>query len=247
MNRYIYILFFILLTLTPARSGAGELVVLTENNPPFNFPEHGELKGLSTDILLEMAKTSGIKIERKDIQIWPWARSYAELETKDNVILYSMARLKNREKHFQWIGPIMEFRSVLIALKTRGIRIHNLVQDSYRYTIGTTRKSGSEQYLLRKGVPPGRLQAIHNLELNVQKLHEGRVDLLAITEPAFWHFVKTSRLDPKSFEIVHVLLENDLYFAASKDMNPTVVRKLQKALDRIKTSGKFKSITDKYL
>jgi ABC-type amino acid transport substrate-binding protein len=53
-------------------------------------------------------------------------------------------------------------------------------------------------------------------------------------------------LDPDDFEMVYRLMSVDLYYAASRDMAPDVVRKLQSALDSLRADGSVARIIEKY-
>ncbi|BDQ37618.1 amino acid ABC transporter substrate-binding protein [Pseudodesulfovibrio nedwellii] len=221
-------------------------VFLTEENPPFNHMYAGTISGIATDVLLRMTAIAHTPLKREEIQILPWARGYQRLQNSPNVILYSMARTSNREGLFQWIGPIMKVKGVLIARKKDGIRINNLISDTQHRVIGTIRESASEHILLSKGVSTHSLQRLHDIKLNVQKLMSGRVDMVAMTETTFWYYVKELKYDPELFKIVHILMESSFYYGVSSDMNPTLVDRLQKALDQITASGERDRIISHY-
>ena len=226
---------------------AQELLIITEENPPFNFTENGQATGFSVDMLLLAAKKAGIDINREDILFWPWARGYQAAQQKDNVILFSTARTKQREKLFQWIGPIMPLQSSLYSLKGAAIHFTDLPSAANTYRIGTLRDSGSEQFLIKNGIPPEKMQRIHSQELNIKKLLDGRIDIMPALEANFLYNLKRMGQPEDSFENVKSLVTVDLFFATSKGMAPAIVKRLQQALDRLKEDGTVDAIINGYL
>jgi ABC-type amino acid transport substrate-binding protein len=239
-------LLILFLLLGPVAAVAQGVRVVTEFNPPFNFDTREGPSGIATDLFLLMADRAGLKMTRKDIRVWPWARGYKEIREKPDVILYSMARTPRREHLFQWIGPIMPLHSSLFALKSRGIVITNPADSAGQYRYGTMRASASEQEMLRLGVPPGRMDSIHDRTLNIRKLIQGHIDVLASNEPATLYTIRRMGLDPDKFEVVYRLMSVDLYYAASPDLDPAVVRRLQTALNELKADGTVDSIIKSY-
>ncbi|WP_319541754.1 transporter substrate-binding domain-containing protein [uncultured Pseudodesulfovibrio sp.] len=241
-------LFAILFCLAFGNSSARaeDLIFLTEENPPFNHMKAGSVSGVATDVLLRMTEIANIPLNREEVILLPWARGYQRLLNSPNVILYSMAKTSSRKGLFQWIGPIVNVKSVLIARKDSGIRINNLISDSNGRVIGTIRGSASEHVILSKGVSPNAIQRLHNLKLNVQKLKNGRVDMVAMPEAAFLYHVKELGYDPDLFENVHTLLETSLYYGVSRGMDPALVNRLQKALDQLTASGEINRIKLQY-
>ncbi|OIQ49505.1 Bacterial extracellular solute-binding protein, family 3 [Pseudodesulfovibrio hydrargyri] len=239
-------LLILFLLLGPVAAGAEGVRVITEFNPPFNFDTRDGASGIATDLFLRMADRAGLKMARKDIRVWPWARGYKEILEKPDVILYAMARTPGREGLFQWIGPIMPLHSGLFALRDRKIVIKDPVEDAGQYRYGTMRASASEQELVRRGLPPGRMDSVHDRAMNIRKLVQGRIDILVSNEPATFYTIRQMGLDPDKFEVVHRLMSVDLYFAASPDMDPAVVRRLQSALDGLKADGTVARIIKSY-
>ena len=245
MRRLCHLLILFVL-LGPVVAGAQGVRVLTEFNPPFNFDTREGASGIATDLFLRMADRAGLAVERKDIHVWPWARGYKEILEKPDVILYAMARTPAREDLFQWIGPIMPLRSSLFALKARRVVITDPVESAGLYRYGTMRASASEQRMIEMGVPMGRMDSVHDRTLNIRKLVQGHIDVLAGNETATLYTIRLMDLDPDRFEVVYRLMSVDLYYAASPDMDPAVVRRLQAALDSLKADGSVDRIIENY-
>lgn len=251
MNKTMKILFRILLFLAailPAIPAfASDLSIITEHVPPHNYEKNGQATGIFTDLFLQMAERADLNVERKDIQVWPWARGYQEIQKKPNVILFSVAKNEDRENMFQWIGPIMPLKSVMIARSGCHVQDHDFRSDLSRLCIGTVRNNASEQFLIKQGAQLKNLQRVHDLGLNIKKLMEGRIDAAVGIEGSLRYTARAMKYDFDEFEVVHTLFAADLYYAASKDMDPAIMARLQKAFDELKADGTVKAIINDYL
>lgn len=126
-----------------------DLHLYTDEYPPYNFLEKDKLEGISVDILEEMLQDIGSKLTKNDITVLSWSRAYNLLKKKDNVMLFSMTKTKERERLFKFVGPIAKTRIVLIARKDRNIRIDS-IEDIKKYEVGTIRDDIGEQLLKKK-------------------------------------------------------------------------------------------------
>ena len=100
--------------------------------------------------------------------------------------------------------------------------------------------------MIQLGVPEGRMDSVHDRKLNIRKLVQGHIDVLVGNEPATLYTIRQMGLDPTKFEVVYRLMSVDLYYAASLDMDPAVVRRLQTALDSLKADGSVDRIIESY-
>ena len=82
------------------------LSIYCEDDMPLQFVgANGKLTGFSIEIVNEIQRRVGNK---NDIQLVPWARGLANLNTEPNSMLFTMARTAERNQQYQWIGPIAE-------------------------------------------------------------------------------------------------------------------------------------------
>lgn len=97
--------------------------IMTEEYPPFNFTEGGKLTGLSTEVVLQLAKNVG---HPNDIEMLPWARAYGLIQQNEGLILFSMTRTEERENMFKWVGPVASNKWVFFAKKGSGVTLGSL-------------------------------------------------------------------------------------------------------------------------
>ncbi|TWC39499.1 amino acid ABC transporter substrate-binding protein (PAAT family) [Pseudomonas sp. SJZ079] len=213
-----------------------QVVLLTENFPPFNmavnnknFARDPNIQGISADIVREMFKRAGI-----DYSLtlrFPWDRIYKQAMTTPNHGLFSTSLSEGRRPLFKWVGPIAEYQSVLVGLKDGGPRPTDLAQ-AKAYRIGAYQSAAVSQYLERLGFKPQN--ALRDQE-NIRKLQRGQIDLWATSDPVWRYYAKeqgASGLDTAlSFET------SQLYLALNKDTPDEVVERLQAALQQMRREG----------
>ncbi|MDE1463418.1 substrate-binding periplasmic protein [Spartinivicinus poritis] len=210
-----------------------KLTFITEAYPPYNFVEEGLLRGIAVDLLIAAIQLQSITLKRKNIKIYPWARGYQKLLKGPNIILFSTTRTAARESLFKWAGPISPTRIVLIAAKTRKIKITSKL-DTHNYIIGGIRDDVGEQLVLATGYPRNKFISQANANSIVNMLAKQRIDLWAYEEYVGNWFIKQNKLGVEDFETVFLLKEAHLYFAFSKDVDNNLVNLLQQGIDKVK-------------
>lgn len=232
-----------LLALSPAAHGAdAALTYLTEESPPENYTENGEVKGLAVELLQRMWDKMGMK--RQEIQIVPWARGYKDLQNLPGTVLFAMTRLEEREKLFKWVGPIRTTRFALIARKKSKIKI-NTLDDLKKHRVVTVINDGTEVLLKQKGYKE-YLDPSNNLKSALQKLNLGRADLIAYGEQNLKYYMLSNGLNPKDYVAVFTLSKSSDFYAFHKDTPDRVIRKFQAALDAVKKEPAFRDLEQKY-
>lgn len=233
----------------PAAQAAVELKVVTEELPPFNMTVDGQITGMGTEVVEAMLKEAGLS---GNIQSMPWARAYDLALHDDNVLIYSMARIPEREPLFQWVGAISPTRWYLYALAGHPIPLARL-DDAKRYQIGVVKQDASELYLSGHGFSIGKnLQASNRRELNYEKLKSGHVDLWIANELNAAWLVRQAGDDPaqtlvKALAIPDLGGDAGLYMAVSLKTPAEVVARLRTALQRLHDNGSYAAIARKWM
>lgn len=233
----------------PLKASASELdqlTYITESYPPYNFKDNGKLKGISVDLLLAAAKKSSPSLTASGIRVFPWPRAYKMAETGPNIVLFSTTRTEEREPKFNWVGPIVPTRIVLLAKKSNSIVI-NSPSDIKKYAIGAITDDIGDQLVQEAGVKPSSIKHVPKAESLAKMLGAGRIKLWAYEENVARWFIKKEGLNNNDFESVYTLKESDLYYAFSKDISKDRQDRLQKAINEVKASGEFDKIKAEYL
>lgn len=232
-----------------AQATSADLRIVTEELPPYNMTQGGQITGLSTEVVQAVLKEVGLQAPIKSM---PWARAYDIALNEENVLIYSITRTPQREKLFKWVGVIAPTQWALYTRTGRNLVVKQL-EDARKYQIATVNEDAGEQYLVSKGFVLGKnLQSSNKYEFNYEKLKLARVDLWIANEPNAAYLSRQAGDDPNTM-LVRVLslpdLANDdgLNMAFSLKTPDATVERFRKGLETIRRNGTYDSIKKKWL
>jgi polar amino acid transport system substrate-binding protein len=223
--------------------GITDLTFYTEELPPYNYQENGTVQGMSVDLLEAVTEEMGTKVSREDVQLVTWTEGYQAVLNGNNTVLFSMARTPERENLFKWAGPIYTNRKVLFARTESGITINN-PEDLNNYRIGVITDDIAIQYLLDLGVDQSQIVTENDVEILIDKLNNGDIDLWAYPEASGRYFTEKVTGDSNSYIVVYELQSQETYYAFSKDVPDPVVQSFQQALDMVKDRKNKQGISE---
>ncbi|QJB55792.1 transporter substrate-binding domain-containing protein [Pseudodesulfovibrio sp. zrk46] len=227
-------------------AGPDDITYMTEQYPPFNYEEQGELKGLAVDLLDAVLKEMGASKSKKDFKILPWAQGYNRVQSEGNTCLFSMTLTDSRKPLFKWVGPVIETKTAIIAKKGSGVKIGSAA-DLGNYKYGVIRDDVGQQLLEEAGVSKDKMDITSKNESNIKKLDKGRIDAWAYEESSAKYQLKLAGMNPEDFETVYILKAGTLQFAFNKGVPDALIADFQKALEAVKAKGIQQQIADKYL
>ncbi|MGM0519987.1 MAG: substrate-binding periplasmic protein [Campylobacterota bacterium] len=220
------------------------LIIYTENNPPWNYKDGEELKGVATKIVKLIQKD--VKNSSK-IELIPWNRAYEETLKKKNHALFITARIKQREDLFYWVGPIITDEVYLYKHKSNSVDINTLEDAKSVDTIDAGPITNAAYMVLKK-------RGFKNLSTlsrdigNLNNLKNRRVDLVTLGKYAFRYRVNLENLNYNEFENTGVLLyEYPLYIAFSKKTDKSIVKKWQESFEKLKQNGTIEKVINQKL
>lgn len=232
-----------------AHATGAELRVVTEELPPYNMTQGGQVTGMSTEVVQAVMKEVGLQAPIKSM---PWARAYDIALNEENVLIYSITRTPQREKLFKWVGVIAPTHWYLFSLPGRNLPIKQL-QDARKYQTATVNEDAGEQYLVGKGFVLGKnLQSSNKYEFNYEKLKLGRVDLWISNELNALYLSRQAGDNPET-SLVRVLAlpdlthDDGLSMAFSLKTPDATVERFRKGLETIRRNGTYDAIRKKWL
>lgn len=218
----------------------------TENSPPYNYLKNGKLEGMAVDILKKMVKEIEGNENNLKVKVLPWAVGYRNILQKSNTSLFSMAKLKSRASLFKWVGPIFNAKKIILAKKSKKIKISSL-KELANFSVGTIKEDSSEHILINRGVDVDLLDRSNSTKELVNKLINGKNDLIAYDNYIVkWVLVELGE-KLSEYEVIYGLGEGQHYYAFNKSISDKMIGKMQKSLDKIKSKSEYKKILDKYL
>lgn len=237
----IILLFLWPLSLLAAPKAQPEITVMTEHFPPYNYQVAGEPRGMAVEVMQAVLDELAIDTE---FHFMPWARAYRKASSEKNVLIFSIARIAQREAKFQWVGEVAPYHTAIYKLSRNPLQIEQL-SDAKPYRIGVSQEDVIYTYLRSRGFE--NLEVIGSDLLNIQKLRYERVPLIAYDEAAF-RFAMAGDPRPDRFERVLDLpaLSGSLYMAFSLGTSPDVVQRFREALAEVKRDGRYDAILQRY-
>ena len=223
---------------------AADIEAYTEEWAPYNFEENGEVKGISTDIL--RAACAKAKLECS-IALVPWARAYKTAQTEFQAMAYTTARKPDRENEFQWVGPILPRTTWIYQSASNKTPVRE-IGDLATLRIGVVRGEAAEKDLLAAGVPESALvEQATNADV-LRMLRNGGVDAMVDTEVGMrWSLKSSGRASTVVRQTIKLTDEGGYYFALNPATPPATVKKLQDAVDALRSNGQLTKIARRYL
>ena len=223
-----------------------DLVLLTENFPPYNMAKNGKnfaqgdnINGIATDIVREIFQRAGVTYSLT--LRFPWERVYKQALENPGYGAFVMARLPDREKLFKWVGPIGPDDWILLAKADSKITLETL-NDARKYTIGAYKGDAIAETLTKQGLKP---VVVLRDQDNAKKLVSGQIDLWATGDPAGRYLARQEGVT--GLKTVLRFNSAELYLALNKDVSDDVVARLQDALDQLRKEGVVDEIMARYL
>jgi polar amino acid transport system substrate-binding protein len=223
-----------------------DLVLLTENFPPYNMAKNGKnfaqdenINGIAVDIVREMFKRADVTYSLT--LRFPWERIYKLALEKPGYGVFVMARLPDREKLFKWVGPIGPDDWIMLAKADSKISLETL-EDARKYKIGAYKGDAIAETLAKQGLKP--IVVLRDQD-NAKKLTSGQIDLWATGDPAGRYLARQDGVT--GLKTVLRFNSAELYLALNKDVPDETVAKLQAALDQLCKEGVVDEIMGRYL
>ena len=223
-----------------------DMVLLTENFPPYNMAKNGKnfaqdenIDGIATDIVREIFKRANITYSLT--LRFPWERIYKLTLEKPGYGVFVMARLPDREKLFKWVGPIGPDDWIMLAKADSKITLETL-EDARKYKIGAYKGDAIAETLTKQGLNP---VVVLRDQDNAKKLVNGQIDLWATGDPAGRYLARQDGVT--GLKTVLRFNSAELYLALNKDVPDEFVAKLQAALDQLRKEGGVDEIMARYL
>jgi len=229
-----------------AESPDTDLVLLTENFPPYNMAKNGKnfaqgenINGIAVDIVREIFKRADITYSLT--LRFPWERIYKLALEKPGYGVFVMARLPDRETLFKWVGPLGPDDWIMLAKADSKITLETL-EDARQYKIGAYKGDAIAETLAKQGLSP--IVVLRDQD-NAKKLVNGQIDLWATGDPAGRYLARQEGVN--GLKTVLRFNSAELYLALNKDVPDELVVRLQAALDQLRKEGKVDEIMARYL
>jgi polar amino acid transport system substrate-binding protein len=236
--------FYAFIFSTTTLAAPQNLLFVTEHSPPFQFiSELNNVDGFSTQII-----EAALKLTPYDYQIiiYPWSRSFFMAKNKENSCIYSMSRDEEREKHFQWVAPIVSTNDYFIGLSARiDIKVET-IEDVKQYNVAVLKEDRTYYDLLRRGFVENKNLYVINNSTSMLKLLTLRkqIDFILSDTINVKYRAMFNNIDYGLFKAYFKLNKapTELYLACSLQTPKETVQQLSQAIKTIKENGTYDKI-----
>ena len=240
-------LFLLFCVYSTFASDIKQLDIYTEHLPPFQIQKNQQVTGFATDIIKEIMLLANLDYQ---IKIYPWTRSFNMAKTKENACIYSIGRTSARENLFHWIGVIATTHTSFVSLKSRQDINVNSIDDAKKYRVAVLRDDATHKMLLDAGfIENHNLFVVNNTHSLLKLLTQRQsIDLIMADPLTVKHRAIYDKLDPSSFIAQHNINEQpmDFYLACNISTPDTIVESLKRAVERLKSTGRFNAIIEEW-
>ncbi|MCL6701814.1 transporter substrate-binding domain-containing protein [Pseudomonas sp. T1.Ur] len=217
--------------------------VVTEEWAPYNYVEHDQLTGMTTEIVQAIMALTGDKFE---VLLQPSMRATQILKNRPKTIMYSLFRTPEREPLYKWVGPIVE--ESIHAYQLASAPPINSLEQLLRAPQITTRHAG---------LVPQTLQSLgfNNLDksateskLLYRMLLAGRTSIIVgDTAAGVAYYSRQLEIPPGTLRQIPIeLYRSSLYIAFSSDSDDQLIAEWNRALEQLRRSGELSRIQRRY-
>jgi polar amino acid transport system substrate-binding protein len=135
----------------------------------------GEIRGYVTEKVQEIMKRAG---ESPSLTSTSLARGLYAAQNEENACLFAFRRTPEREKHFQWVGPLATDQWVLYGRKNDS-RVLKRFEDAKPYAIGSYKNAATGLQLAEQGY---NIQFAGQDDDNPRLLLNNRIDYWIVSE-----------------------------------------------------------------
>lgn len=228
----------------PQVSGEPPLTVVTEDWPPYNYSDHGVVKGFSVELVSLIMK----KLNRKHkILLLPSARIINYIDNNPDTIFITMIRTPDREHKYKWIGPI-DKGEIYFYKKKGNPLILKSVEDAKNVKSVCCRHRGLVLKKLEEAGFTNLDKTSYPAGIYLKVVH-GRCDLgIGETSLGVRYWLTENGISADLLEMTPLKLINmNLYIAAGREIPDDEIKLLQTTLDMIEKTGEYAKIYNRYL
>jgi polar amino acid transport system substrate-binding protein len=217
------------------------LSFVTEDYPPFNMIEHGEVGGISSLIVRAALTRAGLEGQ---FQILPWTRAQMLARNQNDTCMYSAVRTPEREPNYVWIGPLVDDRIALFGRVDHPIKLSNMAE-AKKYRVGSYLGDAYGDYVERQGVELDRAPADVN---NLAKLMSGRIDLWVAGSISGAYRANKSGYGKQIMQVIAAGDPKDtqMWLACNPSIDTEIFRKLGDAVRLVIEDGTASAIAARY-
>jgi polar amino acid transport system substrate-binding protein len=234
----------------PCIAQGEDLVILThdltgqaETNPntgQLRGIEHAGKRAFNLEAVREIMTAVGLKTRIREVS---FAQGMAALASHKDTAFFNVYRTPQREAHYKWVGPLQREVDYLYGLK--GTRITGLDAAKSAPAICAVEGSQHHTVLLERGFT--NVVAAPTYGACFDRLKAGTATLAVSSDETLMQKLHAADIPaPDIRRVPEPLVQSAGYIAFSPQVDDTVIRRWQAALNGLISSGRFQTLYDRY-
>ncbi|WP_346285081.1 transporter substrate-binding domain-containing protein [Zoogloea sp.] len=215
----------------------------TTEVPPFAFTDRaGRITGYCIEVVHALLRRTG---DRGEIVSLPWARAYQTALSEPSTVLICPKRTEEREKLFQWVGPLFSTSTEFFARTQDSLRINSLEEARGVSSVLIQRNYYSVPDLQRAGFQ--NLYLTTSPLTSVRMLLGGRAPLMVMDRLMLPDLLRQEGVSADAIESVFTLSPDTGYLTFSRDVPAAVLKRWQSALNDMQRTGTLNQLKRRWL
>jgi ABC-type amino acid transport substrate-binding protein len=216
-----------------------ELIAVAAEHKMLQYMENDEVKGPSGEIFKLLLQTSQLPAP---LTFFPWSRAYQTALNRENTLILSMVRTKEREQKFHWLIKVSELVRGFMSLKKLPKNHIRYIKDAKKKVIAVLRDSYSYHSLVNLGFSKEvNIFEVASLEQGIALFLSGKVDLI-YTDPNVLvnHFAQQNQ-NADELVSIHILPQTrrESYIAANINTDNRMLEKLKLAAYKLQADADY--------
>jgi len=221
---------------SPAARAEG-LLLVTEDNPPYNFADPnapGRIGGFVAEIVALTMERAGVPYTT---EMLPWEEAYAKAQAQPGTCVYGISQSPERLPLFRWVGPLAEGQFAIFGKADRS-PIASL-EELRGARIGVQANGPFERLLRERGfaVTATTKEALFPL------LRDGGIDFVALGLRNGRWFARQAKVP---IRVLMRMLGPQLALACHPETDPALLARMNAALGDLHADGTAGRILARY-
>lgn len=218
----------------------------------YYYDKNGDIRGIphsgrrafNIELVREMMKELNHPIS---FTILPFKRAlHYIINNKEPYALFNIGRRESREGKMKWVGPLQVDKIYFYENSKNLTNIKNIDDAKKVKRICTLNGSFHEKFFKLNNFENIHINTSYNLCFQMLALQ--RVSLTVVSHNSIRSILKEAKISPNLIKNTNVLLsEIEGQIAFSNMVSDDEIMKWQKALDKLKATGKYLELEKKYL
>ena len=216
-----------------------ELLAVAAEHKMLQYQEGDEVKGPSAEIFKLLLQTSQLQAP---LAFFPWSRAYHTALNRDNTLILSMVRTKEREKKFHWLLKVSELVRGFVSLKSRPENNIRNINDAKSKVIAVLRDSYGYHSLIDLGFSKQKnIYQVASLKQAITLFLAGKVDLIYTDPNVLANHFAQQKQSADMLVSVHILPQThrESYIAANINMRKSLLEKLKLAAYNLQSDANY--------